>query len=212
MKTIKSWIGSFVLWVIRWKAASPRPPLDKYVLVCVPHTSNWDFVFFLALGWKLKIKASWVGKKSLFKFPFGWFMRAVGGIAIDRSNPTGLVDTLAERFATVDTLCLAVPPSGTRSKGEYWKSGFLRIAKAADVPVVFGFLDFTKKEGGFMEPLTITGDTKTDMDAIRAIYKDVHKMAKFPENVSNIRLRSEDSEEDKDNQSIENKPKNSVKP
>jgi 1-acyl-sn-glycerol-3-phosphate acyltransferase len=191
LASIKSGFGSFVLWCFRWKVDGVKPSSPKYVLVCVPHTTNWDFVFFLALGWKLKIKARWLGKKSLFKPPFGWFMRATGGIRVDRSNPEGLVEELTLMFKERDFLALAVPPSGSRSKREYWKSGFLRIAKAAEVPVVFGYLDFTRKRGGFMDPVELTGNLKEDMDLVRHLYRDIHSMAKHPEKVTPIRLRSE---------------------
>ncbi len=111
-----------------------RPETGAGVLVGAPHTSNWDFVLMLAIAWDLELSVRYLGKDSLFRPPFGFVMRALGGIPVDRVNPAGLVDGLVARAAAGEQFYLVVTPEGTRAAGEYWKSGFLRIAVATGMP------------------------------------------------------------------------------
>jgi 1-acyl-sn-glycerol-3-phosphate acyltransferase len=175
-----------------WTLGGGPPPIDKYVLIGAPHTSTWDLFHMLALMMALKAKIRWMGKKSLFKGPGGWMLHALGGFAIDRSDAKGLVEQLVERFEKESVLCLAMSPEGTRSHRDYWKSGFYRIALAANVPVVFGYLDFGRKTGGFGPTLHLTGDVCADMDKIRAFYGDIkgHNLEKQ----GPVRLRMEEQE------------------
>jgi len=187
-------IARFVLWITGWKLSDQAVQIpDKAVIIGVPHTSNWDFVYFIAFKWRYGLNVRFMGKKSLFRPPLGWFMRGVGGISIDRTSAHNVVDQMALAFKENDKLLLAIAPSATRSKRDYWKSGFYHIALAADVPVFLGWLDFQTKTGCFGVPMSLTGNVKEDMDKIRAHYSD--KFGKRPEKTSTIRLRLEDKEE-----------------
>jgi 1-acyl-sn-glycerol-3-phosphate acyltransferase len=187
---IKRWIGEAFLKVAGWKVEGGRPPVDRYVIIAAPHTSNWDMPFMLAFAFIYDIPVRWMGKHTLFKAPFGPFFRSLGGIPIIRHQPGGVVGQMIEEFEKNESLVLMVPAEGTRSHVEYWKSGFYHIARGADVPVVLSYLDFGKKVGGIGPALKMSGDIGADMDKIRAFYAD--KKGLRPEKVGIIRLREED--------------------
>ena len=172
-----------------------EPPTDpKYVLIAAPHTSNWDFPYMLAMAMALGVRISWVGKESLFRGPMGWMMRRLGGISVRRGERSGSVSTLAERFAAEDKLVIVVPAEGTRDATDHWKSGFYRIAHAAGVPIVCGYLDYGRRTGGFGSVVYPTDNLSADMDKIRAFYSGMD--GKYPDQVGVIRLREEDRASD----------------
>jgi len=183
-------IGWIYLGASGWRPEGKLPPDKKFVLIAAPHTTNWDMPIMLAISWALGVETRWMGKKSLFRFPFGTFMRALGGIPIDRSQRTNMVAQAAEMIRSKAQFILAVPPEGTRSGGDgVWRSGFYHIAREADVPIQLGFLDYSRKRGGLGPLVHPTGDTGADMDLIRAFYQP--HMAKFPEQFRVPRLRGE---------------------
>jgi 1-acyl-sn-glycerol-3-phosphate acyltransferase len=172
-----------------WSLEGKPPVARAYVLIAAPHTTNWDLLYFLACAWAFGISPSWTGKHTLFHGPLGPVMRWLGGIPIDRRRPGGLVAELALVFAREPDLVLTVPPEATRSRAEFWKSGFYQIALAAQVPIVMGYLDYERRRGG-LGPVLFPGlDLRSDMDAIRAFYAD--KRGKHPELFGEIRLREE---------------------
>lgn len=176
------------LW--RWKVVAPPAPIpDKCVMIAAPHTSNWDFPLTLALAKMSGVKITWLGKAQLFRGPMGPVMRRLGGIAIARESAGGMVEALAAEFTQRDRLCLVVPAEGTRSHSEYWKSGFYRIAKQADVPVLCGFVDKSTRTGGFGPAVPVTDDVVADMDIIRAFYAG--KTGLRPDRTAIPRLRDE---------------------
>ncbi len=190
---LKRWIGQSFLRVAGWKVVGDRPPVDRYVIIAAPHTSNWDMPFMLAFAFVYDIPVRWMGKHTLFEEPYGKFFRWLGGIAIVRSRPGGVVAQMVEQFENDESLVLMVPAEGTRSRVDYWKSGFYHIARGADVPVVLSFLDFGKKEGGIGPTIKMTGDITADMDKIRSFYAD--KQGFRPSKAGVIRLREEDVDE-----------------
>ncbi len=159
-------------------------------MIAAPHTTNWDFPLTLAIARVSGVRISWLGKESLFRGPAGPVMRRLGGIAIDRSAPGGMVASLAKEFVDHDRLVLVVPAEGTRSLTDYWKSGFYRIAEQAGVPVMCSYLDRRTRTGGFGPVITPTGDLTADMDVIRGFYAD--KEGLKPGRFGPIRLREED--------------------
>ena len=158
-------------WLRRqgWRVVGQPPTPRRFVLVGAPHTSNWDLPYMLAFGWIYGVRIHWMGKHTLFRPPLGWVMQRLGGIAIDRRSPHGIVEQMAQRFADADELVLAIPPEGTRSRVEYWKSGFYEIAKAAGVPIVLGFLDYGAKEGGIGPSLRPSGDVVRDISYLMSM-------------------------------------------
>lgn len=179
-------------WLLRmrgWKIEGVRPDCERYVLIAAPHTSNWDFPLMLAFAAAFGIRVKWFAKQSLFCPPIGWIMRAMGGIPVNRHRNDNLVDALTESFRIEPELALVVPTEGTRSRAEYWKSGFYHIARKAGVPIVPSFLDYGSKRGGFGPALMPSGDLGADMDYFREFYRDM--IGKFPAQFGPIRLQEE---------------------
>jgi 1-acyl-sn-glycerol-3-phosphate acyltransferase len=184
-------LGRLILRVFGWRIVGTLPTARKYVLCAAPHTSNWDFVFTVATYWAVGVKLHWVGKASLFKGPFGPIMRGFGGIAVDRSHAQGMVQSLAEAFRRAEHLVVAVPTEGSRSRREYWKSGFYHIARSAGVPVVLGSLDFPKREATLGPTVEPVDDVRVFMDSLRAFYAD--KVGRYPEYFGPVRIKEEDA-------------------
>ena len=136
-----------------------------------------------------QLKVHWLGKHTLFKPPFGFVMRGLGGVPVARRAPDDLVVELAKAFAENDEFKLVVPVEGKRARAEYWKSGFYRIAQRAGVPIVPTFLDFGQRRGGIGPALWPSGDRRKDMDWIREFYAPM--VGKYPEAFGPIRLREE---------------------
>lgn len=187
---IVAWIGRTCLSALGWKVIGGPPVGDKYVLIAAPHTSNWDFPLMLLFGMALGFRPSWVGKDTLFRAPFGWLMRALGGIPVDRSSPRNMVEQLAARFEGCAKLVLAMPPEGTRGYSAYWKSGFYYVALTAGVPVAPSFLDYGRKQGGVGPLFRPSGNVRDDMDALRSFYAD--RRGRYPHLQGPVRLQAED--------------------
>ena len=175
----------------RWSLHGEPAPTRPTILIGAPHTSNWDFVFMLAIAWQLDMHIRWLGKHSLFKGWRGPIMRKLGGIPVDRSNPSSVVDEVVARIKAGERFGLVVTPDGTRGGNTHWKSGFYRIAMDADLPVTLGYVDRTTMTTGLGPTIELTGDVSADMDVIRAFYAD--KSGFKPEQRVEPRLASEDA-------------------
>lgn len=183
-------LGNLVLHLSGWHKAGEVPKARNMVIVAAPHTSNWDFIFLLAAAYSFGISVNWLGKDGLFKTPLGPLLKFLGGIPVDRSKPNNMVQTLSAEIEHGLGVTLVVPPSGTRARTDHWKSGFYRIAQAAQIPIVCGYLDYPKKEAG-LGPAFLPSELSADMDRMREFYQDI--TGKYPEKKSRIRLREEDS-------------------
>jgi 1-acyl-sn-glycerol-3-phosphate acyltransferase len=168
---IKAFSVAF-LWATGWRLEGHLPPeARKSVLIAAPHTSNWDLPYTLMVAFALGLQVRWMGKNSLFGFPFGGVMRWLGGIAVNREQSTNLVAASAQSIrAAQEPLQLIVPPEGTRSKTRYWKTGFYYIALGAVVPIVMAYMDYQRKVSGLGPVFTPTGDIERDMATIKAFY------------------------------------------
>jgi 1-acyl-sn-glycerol-3-phosphate acyltransferase len=160
-----------ILKAFGWKLLDlPQRPA-KAVVIAYPHTSNWDFpVTLLALG-ALPYGAQWVAKDTLFRGALGPIMRGLGGLAVNRRERTGFVERVADEFRKRDNFHLIIATEGTRSLQAGWKSGFYRIALAADVPVIMAVVDYGKREVGLLATIRLSGDEAADMAQIAACYQ-----------------------------------------
>jgi 1-acyl-sn-glycerol-3-phosphate acyltransferase len=155
-----------------WRVVGQLPDIPKFVIVGAPHTSNWDFVMFLALAFILEGDLRYMGKKELFYPPYGWFFRWCGGAPVDRSKPQGLVEQTVQAIREADRFQLVITPEGTRSKVGKWKQGFYHIAKKACIPIVAGYVDSRTKTCGIGPTFTLTDHMEADIKAIQTFFKD----------------------------------------
>ena len=170
------------LRVFGWRKEGQLPDIPKCVMIAAPHTSNWDLPVMLFFAFAFQTKLFFMVKDAVFRWPFGPLFRWLGGIPIDRTKPNGVVEQSIQAFRDNDELIMVVPPSGTRSKVRYWKTGFYHIANGAGVPIMLGFLDYRRKVGGVGPVVVPTGDIEADMQAVRAFYADI--TGKNPEKAS----------------------------
>lgn len=188
------WLAQWFMRIRGWTITGVGDLPKKFVALGVPHTSNWDFVAFLAVISRFRVKGRAIGKDSLVSGRFGGFMRRMGIIPVDRNHPGGLVSQLVDEFNASEEMALIIAPEGTRSARTHWKSGFYRIAAAADVPVVLAYVDYKRKETGFGKVVELTGRVREDMDRIREFYA-TKGFGRHPDRTSEIRLRMEDESE-----------------
>jgi 1-acyl-sn-glycerol-3-phosphate acyltransferase len=163
-------LSRFWFWLSGYHVEGRFPDLAKFVIIAAPHTSNWDLPHALAAGIHYGTRVHWMGKNSIFKPPFGWLMRWLGGIGVDRSKSANAVQAMVDTFAARDELALIIAPAGTRSATVPWKSGFYHIAYGAKVPIVCAFIDHTRKAIGIAGVIQPVGDYEADMLKIRALY------------------------------------------
>ena len=161
-----------MLKVCGWRVEGEFPKeLKQCVVIGAPHTTNWDMPFSLMIAFALNTPLYWVGKSSIFRFPFGFLMRWMGGIPVDRSKSHNMVEATITKFSSFSELRIMMAPEGTRSEVQSWKSGFYYIAHGANVPIVLGYIDYKKKRGGILGVFTPSGDYEDDLKLIQARYQ-----------------------------------------
>lgn len=153
-----------------WQAVSHGPIPKKAVIIAAPHTSNWDFVYFLGLTRDLGISPSFMAKRQLFRWPLGRFMRDMGGVQINREAGGNYVQAMIDEFARRDEFLLTIAPEGTRRSVGQWRTGFYHIAMGAGVPLIVGMMDYAKRMGGLAQAFMPTGDYAADMARIAHHY------------------------------------------
>ena len=176
-----------VLRLARWRAVGQVP--ESGILVGAPHTSSWDWVAMLLLTWRDGVQVRVLIKRELFRGPLAVLLRATGGIPLDRKNPGQTVRALLAEAAHTERFLLVLAAEGTREKGEYWKSGFYKIAQQTGLAITLGFVDGPSRTMGFGPTFHPTGDVAADMDLVRAFYTD--KRGIHPELRTEPRLREE---------------------
>jgi 1-acyl-sn-glycerol-3-phosphate acyltransferase len=166
----------FLLKIGKWEY-NDFPDVDKAVVLMAPHTSMWDFyygkVYFASQGRKPIVLI----KKEAFFWPVGPILKRMGGVPVDRGKKTGLTDKAIESFKCEGRFYLVITPEGTRTKTKNWKKGFVRIAKAANVPVVCGFLDCENRKLGNLGLLDMSGSEEEVMQRVKRKYtgyKGIH--------------------------------------
>jgi 1-acyl-sn-glycerol-3-phosphate acyltransferase len=158
-----------------WRIEGALPPeAAKSVFIAAPHTSNWDLPYTLMCAFVLDLHIRWMGKASLFRFPFGPVMRWLGGMAVRREQSNNLVAASAEALRSAEgALQLVVPPEGTRGKTRRWKTGFYFIAQQAQVPIILAYMDYTDKRAGLGPLFRPTGNLEADMAEIKRFYAPI---------------------------------------
>ncbi len=165
-----------IVWIYHkhgWSAVGEVPKERRFVLVAAPHTSNWDFLYFIGLCNELGMQPYFMAKKSLFRWPWKNFLLDMGGVPVDRSTKKDYVAQMVDIFSKRSEFMLTIAPEGTRSNVRQWKTGFYHIAKAAKVPIVVGMMDYSRKTGGLLESFEVSGDYKADMAILEKHYRSV---------------------------------------
>ena len=156
-----------------WSAHGEVPEQRKFVLIAAPHTSNWDFLYFIGLTEELGIMPHFMAKKSLFRWPWKNFLLDMGGVPVDRSSNRNYVQAMIEEFNARKEFMLTIAPEGTRGTVRAWKTGFYHIAMGAGVPIVVGMMDYGTKTGGLGPAIWPTGDYVADMKKVAEVYVSV---------------------------------------
>jgi len=176
-----------MLSLLGWTVHADYPDDEKYVLIAAPHTSNWDFPLGIVAARALDLDVHWLGKHTLFRWPYGWFFRAIGGTPVQRDQALNLIQQIADLFDRSGQLVIALAPEGTRSKTDHWKTGFYHIARAADVPIVMAYLDYGQKQVGIGGAFYPGNDIEAAFAQIRQFYKG--RRGKHPDKESQILVR-----------------------
>lgn len=182
----RSW-ASALLNLAGWQVDMPPPPAPRTLLLLYPHTSYWDFVIAILVKWSIGWPANWIAKHSVFRGPLAPMLRSWGGIPVNRRAPGGFVREVTGKLLARETVILVIAPEGTRRYQSHWKSGFLKIARAADMPVGLMAIDFRTRSVRIREYLWLSGDDEQDMARIAAGFEGV--VGRTPSQASPIRLR-----------------------
>lgn len=174
------WIGRFILYLLGWRVDTTKlTNVPKIVLLGGPHTSNWEFIMTLLITFSTSLDIHFMGKHTMFKFPFGPLVRFLGGIAVDRRHKHDLVAATVHEFDSRDRFCIGIMPEGTRDRVDNWKTGFWYIAKGANVPICPVLYDYGRKVLEFGDVYYPTDDIEEDMWHLQYAYKDA--VGKNPE-------------------------------
>lgn len=162
-------ITNIFLWIKGWEIVGEIPRQKRCVVISIPHISNWDFLVMLGTVFYCRRNIYWLGKKSLFRFPFKWLLHRCGGIEVDRNTKNNLVQQTIEMVRQYE-LMLTIAPEGTRYKVKKWKTGFYYIAHGSNSPIILCFIDYEKKQSGIIGVFMPTGDVDGDLAKIKEIY------------------------------------------
>lgn len=181
---MKKLLGRVMLGISGWKLNTNNIDIDKErktILICVPHTSNWDFYYSLACFWVMRVPFKMFIKDYYTKAWFGFIFKAIGCIGVDRNKRQNLVEYAVSLINNADKIAIINTPEGTRAYSDKWKQGFYQIAKQADIPIALCYADYRKKECGIMKLLKVNDLTfEQTLDEIAPYYSK--EMAKYPEN------------------------------
>lgn len=178
---MKQTISRRILHLFGWKMEGSIPAeLKKFIIIVIPHTSNWDFPLGLLVRNVLNRNVVYLAKASLFKFPYGGLFKWLGGYPVDRSKRNKFVDTVVDIFNSKEEFMVCISPEGTRKKVEKLKSGFYWMAKGAQVPLIMIKFDYGEKVIGIREPFYTTDDKEGDFEQIWEYFQSAR--GKIPEN------------------------------
>lgn len=164
-------LAARILKTFGWSVSITVPDYPKCIICVAPHTSNWDFILGKLAYAAAGRHAGFLMKSTWFFFPLGLLFKAIGGIPVKR-RPGGanLVEAVIEKFRHSTRMAVAITPEGTRSRTTQWRTGFLHIARGADVPIVLGVIDYPSRRIMINDRFIPTGDTEADMAAIKRFY------------------------------------------
>jgi len=163
-------LAEYLLSISGWKMAGEWPDLKKMVVVGAPHSSAWDGIYGLIAKVAMDLHIVFMGKQDVFFWPLGKLLRWLGGIPVNRAQPGGIADQVAQQLSNAERMWFVLAPEGTRRAVEHWKPGFWKIAKQASLPVVCVYFDYPSKTIGVGKLFELSDDMDADIAAIRAWY------------------------------------------
>jgi len=151
-----------------WQLEGTVPNRHKMIFAVAPHSTNLDFILTISVIMALGLKASFLAKQSLFRFPLNLLVAGFGGIPVDRNAAAGVVGDMTIHFDRADKLILGIAPEGTRANVSHWRSGFAQIAQAANVPVLPAIINYDKKIVTFKALIEDVTDSEATLIAMQA--------------------------------------------
>ena len=182
-------LARIILKIAGWSAINePDPAIRRSVVLAVPHTSNWDYLYAMCFGKSLNLDFKVAIKHYWTRFPFSIIIKPLGGLGIkrgkERDEKVSQVDMMAELFETRDQLALIIAPEGSRKLHKRWKAGYYHVAHNAQVPLLPVFLDYTKKQLTFGPPIDSSGTRDEVMGKVMDYYNSIDGNGKYPEKFS----------------------------
>ena len=170
-----NWLAKIIFFkFLGWSLEGKAPiHLKKAIFIVVPHTSWHDFYLGLLVRRIMKMPIKFVAKMELFRPPFGWYFKWMGGAPLDRTSGQNNVEAIAQIFKEHDEFRLAMSPEGTRKKVLSWKTGYYYIAMAANVPVICVAFDYSTKKVIVNKPFYPTGNIEEDTIMLRSFFKGI---------------------------------------
>jgi len=183
-------LAHLILKLGGWKTVGEVPDAPKAIVIAAPHTSNWDGFWALTYKVAVGLDVRFFAKQSLFWFPLGALLRGMGGVPLNRNKATSAVDQAVAMFEAEDNFVFGLAPEGTRALRNTWKSGFYRIAKAANVPVFLGVIDYGNKRIGIVDRLDLSDDMEADLEKCAKFYEGIE--GRWPKKMTPVRLARQD--------------------
>jgi len=177
---LTSKVYRFIYSLLGWRFLGDVPDIKKAVVILAPHTSNMDFFIACVAKFALRLKASYIMKEEAFFWPFKSWLIGIGGIPIDRSQPTRIVNQVTRAFEQNDKMWVVITPEGTRKKVNKYKTGFVRIALSANVPIIVVGFDYSKKAIVFSKVVNPGADYDAEADGLYHYCRD-NFVARHPE-------------------------------
>jgi 1-acyl-sn-glycerol-3-phosphate acyltransferase len=165
------WLMRSLLRLSGWRLLGQLPDVPKVIIIGAPHSSYWDGIWGLMMKIGLGININVMIKREVLDGPLGIILRPIGMIPINRSAALNVVGQMVERFRTHEKMWLGITPEGTRKKVQQWKSGFLRIANEAHVPIQPVFIDYPTKTFTLGPLVHASDNPEADMASIRALFR-----------------------------------------
>lgn len=163
-------VGAAMLRLWGWTLEGRVPEDKKILLIAAPHTSNWDWIIGVGGLLGLGIRLTYIAKHTLFEGPLGWIMKKTGGVPVDRESAQNTVDEIVNQFDQNERLYYLIAPEGTRSRVDRWKTGFLRVAYKAQVPILMVSFDYREKRILIGDFADLSGDMDRDLEAVQNYY------------------------------------------
>jgi 1-acyl-sn-glycerol-3-phosphate acyltransferase len=171
-------LATATLNAIGWKMVGEWPDLKKVVVIGAPHSSAWDGIIGLFSKVAMDLHIVFMGKQEAFFWPLGPLLKWLGGVPVNRKAPGSIAEQVAKQLIDAEKMWFVLAPEGTRKAVTHWKTGFWKIAKQANVPVLCMYFDYPTKTIGVGQVFELTEDMDADIAAIKlwyAPYRGLHR-------------------------------------